>query len=171
MRHTATTKAKLSEMRRGERNPFFGRKHTPETRAKIAESTRHRNLTGKRSYAPAPQRITLPDESTLAYVAGLVDADGSIRFSGGRPFIAVYNTSQELIAWLVNTFGYGCLSNGNMGREQVVCWRLGAARDVYALVSAIRPRLIVKAGDADIVLAWYREKYGEEVVAWAIRPE
>jgi hypothetical protein len=166
VRHTPETKAKLSEMRRGERNPFYGRRHTPEARAKISAATRHRNLTGQRAYEPSPQRIVLPGEDTLAYVAGLVDADGSIRFSGGRPFIAIYNTNASLIAWLVETFGYGCLSNGNMGREQVRAWRLSAARDVYALVGALRPRLIVKAEDADIALAWLRDKYGwEEVVA------
>lgn len=165
MRHTDATRAKLSEMRRGPRNPFFGRKHTEETKAKIAERTRINNLT--RRYEPAPQRVVLPDEMTLAYVAGLVDADGSIRFARGRPFAGIYNTNRGLIDWLVATFGCGNLSNGNMGREQVVCWRLDRARDVYAFVSAIRPRLIVKAADADAALAYLREKYGlgaEEVV-------
>lgn len=165
MKHSTATREKISAMQTGERNSFYGRRHSPEARAKISAATRHRNLSGKRAYAPAPQRIVLPDEKTLAYVAGLIDADGSIRFSGGRPFIAIYNTSAALIEWLTATFGYGCISNGNKGREQVVAWRLSAARDVYALVSAVRPRLIVKAADADVVLAWLSDKYGEEVVA------
>lgn len=166
MRHTDETKRKLSEMRSGERNPMYGRKHTPEALRRIGLASQATNA--RRQYLPMPQRVRIPDTETLAYVAGLVDADGSIRFSKRRPFIAIYNTSVPLIDWLVATFGCGNLANGNMGREQVVCWRLDRARDVYALVSAIQPRLIVKAADAVVVLAHLREKYGaalEEVVA------
>lgn len=163
MRHTETTKQKLSDMRRGERNPMFGRKHTPEALKRIGVGARATNA--RRQYLPMPQRVVIPDETTLAYVAGLVDADGSIRFSGQRPFIAIYNTNAPLIQWLLDTFGCGNISNGNMGREQVVAWRLDRARDVYALVSALRPRLIVKAADADAALDHLRAKYGEEVMA------
>lgn len=166
MRHTDETKALLSEMRRGERNPFFGRKHSDETKRRIGERTRINNRT--RRYEPLPQRIVIPDCETIAYVAGLVDADGSIRFAKKRPFAAIYNTNVDLIDWLCATFGAGNLSKGNLGRERVVCWRLDRALDVYAFVSAIRPRLIVKAADADAALAHLRAKYelgAEEVTA------
>lgn len=150
-------------MRRGERNPMFGRKHTPEALALIGAGARVTNA--RRQYVPVPQRIVIPDETTLAYIAGLVDADGSIRFRKGRPFVSIYNTNTDLIAWLMRTLGHGSVSNGNLGREQVVAWSIQAARDVYALVTAIRPWLIVKADDADAALAHLLEKYGEEVVA------
>jgi hypothetical protein len=103
----------------------------------------------------------------LTYVAGLIDADGSIRFKTDhstkvkvrRPFVSVYNTNTELVAWLMATFGHGCVAKGNMGREQVFSWTIQGARDVYALLTAIRPWLIVKRGDADAALEYLREKY------------
>lgn len=171
MRHTPETKAKLSKRRVGALNPFHGKTHTPEVKMRLSESARIRNLS--RTYEPAPRRITLPSQDALAYVAGLIDADGSIRFKTDhstqkrvpRPRVVIYNTSAPLIDWLCSTFDHGSVTKGNVGREQVLAWSITAARDVYALLTAVRPWLIVKADDADIALDHLREKYGEEVVA------
>lgn len=171
MRHTQATRERLSALHSGERNPFFGLTHTPEVRARLSENARHRNRS--RTYEPAPRRIALPDEATLAYVAGLIDADGSIRFKTDhstqkrrpRPRVVIYNTSRPLIEWWLETFQHGSVTNGNKGREQVLAWSIAGARDVYALLAAVRPWLIVKGADADIALVFLREKYTEEVVA------
>lgn len=165
MRHTDETRAKLSAQRQGANNPFYGRTHTPETRQRISESSRNRNLA--RTYEPAPQRITVPSGWQLAYIAGLVDADGSIRFRTDnstskkvqRPFVAIYNTNVALIDWLVSTFGHGSVAKANMGRERVLAWSVTGARDVYALATALRPMLIVKASDADAAINFLKEKY------------
>jgi len=165
MRHTDETRAKLSALRQGANNPFYGRTHTPEARQRISESSRNRNLA--RKYEPAPQRITVPSGWELAYLAGLIDADGSVRFKIDhstaekvkRPFVSVYNTNLALIDWLVSTLGHGSVTKGNMGREQVMAWTIQGARDVYALLTALRPMLIVKASDADAALNFLKEKY------------
>lgn len=168
MRHTDETRALLSEARKGSLNPFFGRTHTPEVRERLSVSARNRNLS--RTYEPAPQRIAIPGSIEIAYTAGMVDADGSIRFKTDhstavkvrRPFVSIYNTSRTLMDWLMDTYGHGCITKGNVGREQVLSWTLGGARDVFALVGAIRPHLIVKAEDADDVLECLRGRYGWE---------
>ena len=167
MLHTDETKALLSEMRTGSANPFYGKTHTAEAKARIAKSSRLRNQS--RTYEPAPQRVTIPaDPCVIAYLAGMVDADGSIRFKTDhststkvrRPFLSVYNTSRPLMDWLMETFSHGCTAKGNMGREQVQSWTIQGARDVYALVTAIRPYLIVKKSDADTALEHLRGRYG-----------
>lgn len=165
MRHTDETRAHLSSIRQGAANPFYGKTHTEETKLRIAESSRLRNQS--RTYEPAPQRITIPGPETCAYLAGLIDADGSIRFKTDhstkqkvrRPFVTVYNTNKDLITWLGETLGNGCVTKGNLGRDQVLAWTIQGAHDVYALLIAIRPWLIVKAVDADTALWYLREKY------------
>lgn len=165
VRHTEATKKKLSEMRRGSRNPFYGRKHTEEFKRKQSERTRAFNAS--RQYEAYPQSIVVPtDAAVLAYLAGMIDADGSIRFSGGRPFVAIYNTHQPLIEWLLETLQYGSVANGNKGREQVVAWRITAARDVFSLITAIMPYLIVKRSDAQAALDFINGKY-----EWARTPQ
>ena len=103
MRHTDETKRKLSEMRKGEKNPFYGKKHSPETKAKIAQWTREFNAS--RQYELNPLSITIPIEPDLSYIAGIVDGEGSIRFHRERPFIAIYNTDTRLMDWLQKKLG------------------------------------------------------------------
>lgn len=157
MRHTDATKQKLSEMRRGDRNPFYGRTHSPEVRAMLAERASRQNAA--RQYEAAPQLIRAPEGVSAAYLAGMIDADGSVRFKKGRPFVSIYNTHRPLMGWLMETLGHGSLSSGNVGRERVIAWTIQGARDVHALLCAVRPFLIVKAADADAALAHLRGKY------------
>lgn len=156
MKHTAATKAKLSAMRIGERNPFFGRKHSPETRAKLAASTRRYNAV--RQYVPQQQRVRIP--SDLGYFAGIVDGEGSIRFAAGRPFVAVYNTDERLMKWLVANVGGSYRAADRRGRTVCYDWRIGAANDVYAVCIALAPRLLIKRADAEKVIRHLRERYG-----------
>ena len=109
MRHTDQTKAKLSEMRRGERNPFFGKRHSDEFRRQQSERTRAFNA--KRQYEAAPQQIVVPtDVAILGYLAGMIDADGSIRFRRQKhPFVCIYNTHEPLLDWLRATLRYGSI--------------------------------------------------------------
>lgn len=157
MKHTHATKLKLSAMRRGELNPFYGKKHTPEFRA--AQSARTRAYNAERKYQPSPQQIVAPTDHVAAYLAGMIDADGSIRFRRGYPFVAIYNTHRPLMDWLMLVLKHGSISNGNKGRKTVRAWNVHAARDVYALITAVYPFLIVKRRDADAALEYLRGKY------------
>lgn len=164
MKHSRKTIAKLSAMRTGYRNPFYGRHHSDEFKA--AQSARTRAYNATRQYEPSPQSIVAPSGPVAAYLAGMIDADGSVRFKRGRPFVSVYNTNVPLIDWLSKTLGGGTVSKGNMGRKQVFAWTITAARDVFALLCAVRPLMIVKASDADAALKFFQGKY-----EWAKTPE
>lgn len=161
MRHTAESKAHLSEMRKGDKNPFFGRKHTPETKAKLAKILRE-NRPGI-GFGLSPVQVKIPAGVSLGYFAGLVDGEGSIRFRKKiRPFVAVYNTERRMIDWLLeNVGGKASPHDHKRGRLPVWQWHVDSARDVYAVCVAIRDLLMAKQGDADAVISFLKEKYGE----------
>lgn len=159
-KHTEETKRKLSEDRKGENNPFYGKKHTEETKTKLAKVLREHRRDGVLSLSPLS--ISLPAQERLAYLAGLIDGEGSIRIRKKQyPFVAIYNTHQGLMDWLAQTIG-GRVGVDKRGREPQYYWTIGAARDVYCLVKAIYPYLIIKKQDADIVINFLEEKYGQE---------
>jgi len=163
MRHTAESKAHLSEMRKGERNPFFGRKHTPETKAKLARVLRE-NRPGI-GFGLSPVQVKIPEGIELGYFAGLVDGEGSIRFvKKTRPFVAVYNTSDAVIVWLLSRVGGAIAGRDTRGRVPCITWRIDAARDVYAVCSALDPLLKAKQTDARLVMSFLERKYGVEVI-------
>jgi len=158
VKHTDETKRKMSEMRRGERNPFFGHKHTPEVRAKlIGMLSRAR---ASRQFLPREQRVRIPTGVQLGYLAAMIDGEGSLKFGRGRPFVAVYNTDERVMRWLVETVGGSAGPWDKRGRVPCWTWHIGAARDVLAVVEAVRPFLICKATEADVAIKYLRSKYG-----------
>jgi hypothetical protein len=160
MKHSKQTKAKLSKARKGELNPFYGKHHSDETKRKMAERTRLFNLTS-RKYELSKQSIRIPPEPGLSYLAGVVDADGSIRFRRGRPFVSVYNGCDDLMRWLVKRVGGQYKAGDLRGRVPNCTWSISAARDVYALCKALLPRLLVKQSDARAAMVALESKYGK----------
>jgi hypothetical protein len=163
MRHTAESKAHLSEMRKGDKNPFFGRKHTPETKAKLAKILRE-NRPGV-GFGLSPGKVRIPEGVALGYFAGLVDGEGSVRFIRKiRPFVAVYNTEKRIMDWLQeNVGGKASEVKARKGRKPMWHWRIDATRDVYKICVSIRHLLLAKQDDADIVIRFLETKYGEVI--------
>lgn len=158
MKHTEETKRKLSEMRAGERNPFFGRKHSPESIERIREAGRGRP--GNRT--PAAQSVVVPEGVALGYLAGLIDGEGSIGVRAkGNQFLSIYNTELAVMEWLTaNVGGHVGGSPDRRGRELCYCWTVQRARDVIAILCAVRPYLIAKAEDAERVRLYIEVTYG-----------
>lgn len=162
MKHTNATKKKLSEMRKGEKNPFFGKKHSDETKAKMADCTREMNAA--RQYDLSPVSITVPtDERVLYYLAGIIDGEGSIGMVKNRPVVSIYNTDERLMRWVVEVFGGNYSRADERGRVACFTWRISAARDVYALCSALADCLLIKAVRCRAVVKYLEGKYGERI--------
>jgi len=94
----------------------------------------------------ARKRLEL-SETDKAYIAGIVDGEGTIRISitDGLfdPRVSVANSMEELLHWVKNKIGYGFIS-----RREYYC-------NDYAtkpVLEAIRPYLILKRRHADLVL-------------------
>lgn len=162
MKHTKATKQRLSRMRKGENNPFFGKKHTPETKAKLAKVLR--TYRANRQFSLTAQTVKLSNDESIIYLAGMVDADGSIRFVKKKyPFIAVYNTNKELMKWLVSEIGGKIGGKDNRGRKPSYQWRVYSIRNIYALCKRLLPYLKVKREDGIIVIKFIEEKYGPKL--------
>ncbi len=161
MKHTKATKRKLSLMRRGERNPFYGKHHTDSTKARLAKSTREFNL-ASRKYSIGPRTVFPISDTDAAYLAGIVDGDGSIGFVKERPRISVYNTDFSMIHWLDTHLGAKGMAVDRRGRTMNYVWYTSAARDVYFLCRRLMPFLIVKHSAAKRVIAFLEGKYGRE---------
>jgi hypothetical protein len=161
MKHTDETKQKLSDMRKGEKNPFFGQKHTQETKQKLAKVLREHNA--NRTYKITQSTIVVPDEIKMSYLAGIVDGEGTVGFRRKRPFVAIYNSNQELMEWLISNVGGTYSGTDKRGRVLGYTWSVQSARNVYVLCSALLPLLIIKREKANEVIKHLEEKYGERI--------
>lgn len=165
MVHTLETRKKLSEMRTGEKNPFFGKKHTPEMRKHLAKMLR--SYTSKRTYDITAPTVQVPkSKHDLAYLAGIIDGEGSIRYRSKRPFIGIYNGSESLKEWLREHTGIDPRWTDFRGRVPGWQWIVQSASNVYVLCVALAPWLIVKRGEADDVIANLESKYGKRLTKY-----
>jgi hypothetical protein len=164
MKHTEETKQKLSIMRRGKKNPFYGKKHTERTKKILAEKSRTIDRRGQ--FAVSPTKIRIPGEESLAYIAGIIDGEGTIGIASPTkrraqsPFLAIYNSNEQLMRCLVQEIGGAYHLGDRRGRVAGYYWRLSAARDVFRLCTALLPYLIIKLSDAKAILAFLDSKYG-----------
>lgn len=102
-------------------------------------------------------------ETERAYIAGIVDGEGSITINITRcrwsPLISVINTYEELIDWLVPCFHTNKLPlkspKGNRKRYVINVWKTW---DVIAILEQIMPYLIVKKRSAELVLEFCKLK-------------
>jgi hypothetical protein len=105
-------------------------------------------------------RITIPEEATaLAYLAGLIDGEGTIYSRRGKNGftehrISIINTDEELMRWLVAVIG-GNVSwrcHARLGRKPVAAWTVSRKADTQAFLTAVRPYLRIKTAQADTAL-------------------
>lgn len=98
-------------------------------------------------------------EQTLHYLAGFFDGEGTIGIwpavnSEGRvhhrAFIRVDNLDRRPLDLMAAMFGGNVLLNGRLGRP-LYYWQ-AASRRAVDIIAQLRPYLIVKADQADIVI-------------------
>ncbi len=111
------------------------------------------------------QTIRVPtDERELAYVAGLFDGEGSISYvpldnGHGSWKLTITNTSWPMHEWLIERIGGGVT---DMKHNRVPCWqwRLNRQKDVFLLMEAIRPYLVIKRDRVELALESVLTKFG-----------
>lgn len=101
----------------------------------------------------------------LAYLAGIIDGEGSVGLYSKQTSkadqhsislrVCVTNTSRTLIDWLMTTTNLGSvreLTKTAFTKRQAWGWSV-CSRQAVELLRLVRPWLIVKGPQADIVLA------------------
>lgn len=117
------------------------------------------------------------DETELAYLAGLIDADGSISISNTDGYYAVNllltNTSSEMLRWVEENVGSGVASLDGRGEnwDDVTNLEWKRGEDKMALLEALKPYLVAKNEQAENALRMLELKagrrqraYGEETL-------
>lgn len=145
-------------MRKGSANPFFGKKHRPD----VIEAMRARAVAQHetRQYDIQPITIRNPTADQCAYIAGLIDGEGSITFKKGQPTIVIYNCHEGLMRWLVTTVGGAYRMSDRRGREPNYSWSIGGARNCALLNRLTLPHLIIKRHLAVGMIDRLQTKYG-----------
>jgi hypothetical protein len=123
--------------------------------------TRHNCYTRRKTRAP---ELVIPCATDLAYLAGIIDGEGTIRafVAGGRNrvLVQVANTSEDLIHWLEQFGGKSYWDSCNPKRRRhkpCAAWRVTRALDCFRLLSALRPYLRIKRAAADKAVACLQE--------------
>lgn len=111
----------------------------------------------------AKPKISTPKaEWKLAYLAGLIDGEGTIylRKEQGklRTGIRIYNSNPEIISWIHENFnGEICPTETPSGKPFYI-WAIWSVQDCYALLKAVSPFLVAKREKAIRVLKFCRRK-------------
>jgi len=100
-------------------------------------------------------------ETACAYLAGLVDGEGCIGVYLKRrkskpsysPLFQVTNTNLRILSWCVEIFG-GAIDpvKTKQGSKQTYIWRPKRIEEAQNILLAIRPYLVAKGRQADLVL-------------------
>jgi intein/homing endonuclease len=110
--------------------------------------------------------IYIPSSQKLAYLAGIIDGDGSIDFIINKkrrrekvaPRIRVANTDTKLIRWLEKEIG-GYVGGVTVVGKNKPCyqWLITGEQNIKSLLHAILSYLIIKRENADEILNFYQE--------------
>ena len=121
-------------------------------------------------FVPRDFSVAEMDEIKIAYLAGVVDGEGTItihkhKFYGReayqlRPRLIVSNTDAALLKELQRRHGGTITSHREATAKSKKCylWRVAAIDEIFNLVSAMRPHLLVKGKQADLILDFLRSR-------------
>ena len=126
-----------------------------------------------------------PTEAEWAYLAGIIDGEGSIVLShrGARSSnsyeccVSVVNTDFNLIDWINGTFGChiylderGSNPNSNRyGHKPIHRAAWHGKEDIYRILSGVLPYLIIKHAVAEVLITFASTPIWEKEVRIAIK--
>ena len=106
-------------------------------------------------------------DTDVAYLAGLIDGEGTISCSitkTSRGFLAlhkqlsIFNTNISLISWITNRFGgvvHSRKRKEEWKQEHQVKW---SAEDAVTILGLVLPYLVIKSEQAEIFIALHNTK-------------
>jgi len=97
--------------------------------------------------------LTLPDQTDRAYIAGIIDGEGSIMLAKGKWWhVKVGMTDRPVIEWLASHGGTFQVQPRRPPRKEAYTWTVARNRDVQTLLLGVLPYLHVKQALAERVL-------------------
>lgn len=119
-------------------------------------SKRLRNGYGFLADPLQPTTVSMPtDPGPLAYIAGLLDAEGCIsRTHYGAYIVAVKMTHRPVIEWLAQIGGWmGSERRAHGNRKAIYVWQVHRVRDVVAFLAPLLPYLRILRPAAEAAIA------------------
>jgi hypothetical protein len=111
---------------------------------------------GKRSFRFGETRLNLPTEPTdLAYLAGILDGEGSISICGSPRNVVrvgISNTDEGLIKWLASIGGGVSKKTPSPNCKQCYHWQVYSRFDVRAFLIAVVPYMRIKQNKAILAI-------------------
>lgn len=124
----------------------------------------------------APDNCLDCREKRLAYIAGVIDGEGtvSVRLNNGymAAYVSVSNTSQELIEYLSQSFA-GSTGTYNSSNEpkyysQIYRWGINKVQDIQSFLRLVQPYLVVKRLHAELTLKFIQASLDQDELASAV---
>lgn len=148
---------------------FFnmGNERDPELRQEIKNELERENntfaLVSVEEFKEAKAQPLLPTKEDYAYIAGLIDAEGSFSIfkrakSGNGLYTStarISNTDGSIFPWLGHRFGGNTSLTERDGRDEG-CWSMTGQEQRINTMLAIIPYLVIKKQRAIIFLQWIR---------------
>ena len=102
-------------------------------------------------------------ELEKAYLAGLFDGEGSIGYYNSKPYLTITNTDARIFNWIKQRISIGIIKTrsrvGSLGKKPTWEWSVRNKLQVVLVLEAIRPYLIIKVDQVDLLLSlWDAEK-------------
>jgi len=96
------------------------------------------------------------NEIELAYMAGIIDGEGSISISGkGVLTMSIFMTHKETIAWLAKKLGARTVftSRTKLARKDAYSINI-CGKNAKAIIEQIKPYMITKKAQAELAMAY-----------------
>jgi len=116
---------------------------------------------GISSIASQPSFINIISSNDLNYIAGFLDADGSISFNP-RPILRIANSNMTILNWFKTTIGTGKIvqkQHIEQYTKKHYSYFLARTNDIYPLLSQLKPYIKGKNEKIEKALSWLETRY------------
>ena len=109
--------------------------------------------------------MVLLTDTEAAYLAGVFDGEGTLGYyfkKSGKYHVAslaIYNTDPRVMAWIRTHVSVGGVYLNKNNKHKGWQWQLNSKKQIIAFLNQIRPYLVIKAEQVDLLLSlWDAEQ-------------